>query len=144
MGALLERDDVVAGLHVGDTLANRLNDTSSLVPENNGEVALRVLARECVRIWRSCQRLCASASLLRFATRLTCVADTSVVDLDTDFMGLRRGDLDVLDGQLLAGLPGDGGLAGNSLKNIKRRLEHLNSAAKPEIPALSRTAVAMM
>jgi hypothetical protein len=43
------------------------------------------------------------------------VANASVVDLDTDFVSLRRSDLDVLNGEVLAGLPGDGGLAGDSL-----------------------------
>lgn len=40
----------------------------------------------------------------------TCVADTGVVDLDADLMGLWRGNLDVLDGEGLASTPGDCGL----------------------------------
>jgi hypothetical protein len=43
------------------------------------------------------------------------VANTSVVDLDTDFVSLGRSDFDVLNRKVLAGLPGDGGLAGDSL-----------------------------
>jgi hypothetical protein len=38
------------------------------------------------------------------------MADTCVVDLDTDFMRSRRSDLDVFDGQVLAGFPGNRGL----------------------------------
>lgn len=45
----------------------------------------------------------------------TCVANTSVVDLDTDLVGLGRSNFNVLNGQRLAGLPGDGGLAGDGL-----------------------------
>lgn len=40
----------------------------------------------------------------------TSVADTSVMDLNADFVGLGRRNLDVLDGQRLASCPGDGGL----------------------------------
>lgn len=57
----------------------------------------------------------AIASLGVWAGSLTCVADTSVVNLDTDLVSLGRSDLDVLDAQLLASLPGDGGLAGDGL-----------------------------
>jgi hypothetical protein len=42
--------------------------------------------------------------------QLTRVTDTGVVYLDTDFVGFGRGNLDVFDDQILAGLPGDGGL----------------------------------
>jgi hypothetical protein len=38
------------------------------------------------------------------------MADTSVVDLNADLMGPRRPNLDILDAQVLASLPGDGGL----------------------------------
>ena len=45
----------------------------------------------------------------------TCVADTRVVNLNPNLVCLRRGDLDVLNAQLLPGLPGDGGLARDRL-----------------------------
>lgn len=48
----------------------------------------------------------------------TCVADTGVVDFDTDLVGLGRGNFDILDAQGLTGLPGDGGLASNGLQMI--------------------------
>jgi len=48
----------------------------------------------------------------------TCVADASVVDLDTDFMRLRRCNFDLLDREVLAGLPGNGGLAFDGLQRI--------------------------
>ena len=38
------------------------------------------------------------------------MANTSVVYLDADFVGLGWGYFDILDGQVLAGFPGDGGL----------------------------------
>lgn len=112
---LLESDDVVADLHIGDALAHGLDDTSTLMSQDDGERALRVLARECVRVW-TC-----SATLLRWATRLTCVADAGVVDLDTDLIRLWRCDLDVLDAQLLASLPGHGGLASDGLHGWARQ-----------------------
>lgn len=43
------------------------------------------------------------------------MANTSVVDLDTDLVGLGRSNFNVLDGQRLTGLPGDGGLTGDGL-----------------------------
>ena len=45
----------------------------------------------------------------------TCVADARVVDLDAHLVGFGRGDLDLLDAEVLAGLPGHGGQAGDGL-----------------------------
>jgi hypothetical protein len=86
---VLESNDVVAGLHVCDALTNGLNDTSTLVSKNDRESTLGVLARECVGI---------------------CVADTGVVDLNTDLVGLGGCNLDILDREVLAGFPGNGSL----------------------------------
>jgi len=47
----VESDDMVTGLHVGDALADGLNDTSTLVSEDDGESTLRVLARQGVGIY---------------------------------------------------------------------------------------------
>jgi hypothetical protein len=41
----------------------------------------------------------------------TCVADTSVEDLNTDLVGLWRSDLDIFDRKGLTGFPGDSGLS---------------------------------
>lgn len=43
------------------------------------------------------------------------MADTGVVDLDPDLVGLGRRHLDVLVAELLAGAPGDGRLASDGL-----------------------------
>lgn len=80
---------MVARLHVGDALSDRLDDTSTLVTQDDGEGTLGVLAGQGVCI---------------------CVADTCVVDLDTNFVGPRGGDLDVLNCKVLAGFPGNSGL----------------------------------
>lgn len=40
----------------------------------------------------------------------TCMADTGIMDLNTDFVGFWWCDLDVFKGEVLAGLPGDCGL----------------------------------
>ena len=85
---------MVARLDVGDALANRLDDARTFVSQDNGESTLGVLARQRVRV---------------------CVADTGVVDLDADLVGLGRRNLDVLNAQLLASLPGNGSLAGDGL-----------------------------
>ena len=42
---------MVAGLDVGDALTNGLDDTSTLVTEDNGEGTLGILAGERVGIW---------------------------------------------------------------------------------------------
>jgi hypothetical protein len=93
---LLESNNVVASLHVGDALADRLDNTGTLVSKDNGESTLGVLAGESVCV---------------------CVADTGVIDLDSDLASLGSGNLDVLNGQVLASLPGDGSLASNGLSN---------------------------
>lgn len=80
---------MVSGLYVCDALTNRLDDTSTLVPKDDRESTLRVLAGQCVGI---------------------CVADTGVVDLNTDFTSPWGEDLDILNGKVLAGLPGNGSL----------------------------------
>lgn len=80
---------MVTGLHIGDALTDRLDDTSTLVSQNDGESALGVFSGQSVGIR---------------------VADTGVVDLNADLMGLGRGDLDILDAEVLAGFPGNGRL----------------------------------
>jgi hypothetical protein len=44
---------VVARLYVCDTLTDGLDDTSTLVTEDNGESTLGVLSGQCVGIWRT-------------------------------------------------------------------------------------------
>lgn len=41
---------------------------------------------------------------------LTSMADSSVVDLDSDFVISRRADFDIFDREVLASFPGDSGL----------------------------------
>lgn len=45
----------------------------------------------------------------------TGVADTRVIDLNANFVGLGRGDLDILNRQILGSLPCDSGLLGSGL-----------------------------
>lgn len=87
----LESNNMVTGLHICDALTNRLDNTSTFVSKNDGESTLGVLARQCVGIG---------------------MAHAGVVDLDADFVGLGHANLDVLDGEVLAGFPGDSGLCG--------------------------------
>jgi hypothetical protein len=106
---------VVANLYICDALADGLDDTGTLVTEDNGERALGVLSGECVGIWRVLAGFPGSRSVLLgrdvwTGAELTGMADTGVVDLDADFIRLGWGNLDVLDGEILACFPGDCGL----------------------------------
>jgi hypothetical protein len=65
------------------------------------------------------------------------VANTSVVDLNSDLVGLGRSNLDVLNGERLAGLPGDGGLTGNGLAMASALRSH-------ELPIINSGASVMM
>ena len=53
------------------------------------------------------------------------MAHSRVVNLDADLVSLGRRDLDVLEGEGLAGLPGDGGLAGDGLRSARGALASL-------------------
>ena len=90
----VEQNHVVALLHVRDTLANRLHNTCTLVPENRGEATLRVRARERVHVR---------------------VAKARVRHTDTHLARLWRRNAHVLHAQRLARLPGDSGFAGDRL-----------------------------
>lgn len=108
---------MVAGLYTGNALADGFDNAGALVAKDDGEGALGVFAGEGVGIYEA-RNVSVWFSLRNMRERpvgLTCVADTGVVDLDADLVGLGRGDLDILDGQLLTGLPGDGGLASDGL-----------------------------
>lgn len=85
---------MVPHLDIVHALPDRLDNPAPLVPQDDGERALGVLARE------------------RVVVR---VADARPQDLDPHLARLGRGDLDVLDAEGLAGLPGDGRLAGDGL-----------------------------
>ena len=52
-------------------------------------------------------------------SHLTCVANTSVVNLHAHLVSLRGCNLDVLNREGLASFPGNSGLAGNGLKVAK-------------------------
>lgn len=54
-----------------------------------------------------------SSNLFAFRIR-TRMADTGVVYLNADFVGFRGSDLDVLDGEVFASLPGHSGLVAMS------------------------------
>lgn len=93
---------MVTGLHIRDTLTNRLDNTGTLVSKNDGEGTLGVLARQCVGIG---------------------MAHTGIVDLNADFVGSGHANLDVLDGEVLAGFPGDSGLWVGVSQRASRGLE---------------------
>lgn len=86
---------MVTGLHIGDALADGLDDTGTLVSEDDGESTLWVLTRKGVGIR---------------------VADTGVLDLNADLVGLGGSNLDILIAEWLASFPGDGSLASDGLK----------------------------
>lgn len=90
----VQGNDVIANLDIGHTLADALDDTSTLVSENDGESTLRISTRQGVGV---------------------SVADTGEGELDADLMGTGRQNLDILNRQRLAGLPGNGSLTGDGL-----------------------------
>jgi hypothetical protein len=90
----VESNDIVTGLHGSDTLADGLNDTGSLVTEDDGESTFGILSGECVGIR---------------------VANTSVKDLDANLVGLGRSNLDVFHGEGLPGAPRNRRLASDGL-----------------------------
>ena len=81
---VLEGNDMVAGLYIGDALTDGLDVSGTFVTEDDWEGTLGVLAGECVGI---------------------CVADTGVVDLNADFVCPGRKNLNLLDGEVFAGFP---------------------------------------
>jgi len=86
---------MITWLHAGDTLADGLDNSTTLVAQDNREITLRIHSTSCV---------------------LVGVANTSVEDVDTNFARFGRCDLDVLDDEWRIGLPSDGGFAGNNLR----------------------------
>ena len=149
-GDVLESHDMVAHLDVGHALADRLDDARALVSQDDGEGTLGVLAGECVGICGrrvvlvlySCVHVVRSGPirsspvqfrLLQSGLR-TCVADAGVVDLDAHLVGPRRQYLDVLVAELLAGAPGDGGLAGDGLRGV--RVSESRKRGAPEFSCL--------
>lgn len=93
LGSVARNDDVT-GLKRGNTLADRLNNTSGLVTKDGRELALGVMAVERVDV---------------------SVAESIRDNLDADFASLRRRDLHVRHIERLLCLPGNGGLARDRL-----------------------------
>jgi hypothetical protein len=97
---------MVSRLNTRHALTDRFDDTSAFVTEDNGESAFGVFAGEGVGI---CSQS-VSLFIYNFTRRKdthTGMADTSVVDLNAHFMCLGWRNLDVLDGEVLAGFPGN-------------------------------------
>jgi hypothetical protein len=102
---ILKRDNVISRLDRGDPLANRFYDSSTLMAENDWECSLGVLSRQSIRICRGNQ-LSQSQSVRKWCkSRRTGMADTGVVDFNSDFVGFWRGNFDILDGEIFACLP---------------------------------------
>ncbi len=78
---------MVAGLHVGDLLADFLDDTGRFVSEDRGR-GIRIKSVDEMQV---------------------AVAHAAMRRLDENFAILRLVDLDVLDGQRLIGAMEDGG-----------------------------------
>lgn len=106
--SVLKCYNVVSGLDGGDPRADGLDDTGSFVSEDDGESALGVLAREGVGIYPI--SVCCSLPPRPSCNR-TCVANSSVVDLNADLVGLGCGNLNVLDRKRFPGFPCHGSLS---------------------------------
>lgn len=92
----IEGNDVISRLNIGHTLTYRFDDASTFVTENDGEGSFGILSGKSVRV---------------------CVANAGMVNLDTDFMSLGGCDLDIFDGERLAGTPGDRSFASDGLSD---------------------------
>ncbi len=84
----IERNHVIADSHRGDALAHRLNDAATLMTEDAGEYAFRILSGEGVGVG---------------------MANTGGDDTDQDLASLGRGDIHFDDLQGLVGAEGNGG-----------------------------------
>ena len=112
-GYLLESNDVISNLHVRNSFANRLHDTSSLVSENNGESTLGVLSRKCVCICQQSSTLHPkSPGKIAGCGYHTSVAHSSVMNLNSDLVCPRRQNLDILDDEVFSSFPCYGRLGG--------------------------------
>jgi hypothetical protein len=105
---ILESDDVVAHVDGGHAFADGLDNTGTLVTEDNGESTLGILAGESVGICGMSiivmlNRVFDSALFLFSVQKagqkagLTGMADTSVVDFNAHLTSLGGSDLDVLN-----------------------------------------------
>lgn len=102
---ILKRDNVISRLDRGDTLANRFYDSSALMAKYDWKCSLGVLSRQSIRICKGNQ-LSQSQSVRKWCqSRRTSMADTGVVDFNSDFVGFWRGNFDILDGEIFARLP---------------------------------------
>jgi hypothetical protein len=120
---ILESDDVVAHIDGGHTLADGLDNTGTLVTEDNWESTLGILAGESVGIcgMSIIVTLIGSEFVSAFVlfsvqkaglmAGLTGMANASVVDFNAHLTSLGGSDLDVLNGQRRAGLPGNSSLS---------------------------------
>ena len=102
---ILKRDNIISRLDRGDTLANRFYDSSTLMAENDWECSLGVLSRQSIRICKGNQLTQSQFERKRCKSRRTSMADTGVVNFNSDFVGFWRGNFDILDGEIFARLP---------------------------------------
>jgi hypothetical protein len=136
--SLLESDDIVARLDRGHALTHGLDNTSTLMSQDDWESTFGVLARECVCICSFHQPV-----FLRVVGCLrTRMADTRVMNLNADLVGLGWCDLDVLDAEVLASFPGDGGLSSVSRK-LQARSDSSTYLAGDGLPSTSVSFVEM-
>lgn len=97
---------MISRLNIGHTLTYRFDDASTFVTENDGEGSFGILSGKSVRVLRN--RVSELPNIQnQCRAELTCVANAGMVNLDTDFMSLGGCDLDIFDGERLAGTPGD-------------------------------------
>ena len=90
----VQRNHMVAHLNTGDAFTDRFNNTATFVTQNRREDTFRIITRQSERVG---------------------MAYAGGDDLHTDLTCFRRCDLYFFNGQRLAGFPGNGSAAGNSL-----------------------------
>jgi hypothetical protein len=93
-----------------DAFADRFNNAGAFVAEDNGEGTFGVFPGERVGVcWDGVSGLVFGSRALSW--RQTSMANPGIVDLDADFMGFWRGNLDVFNGEVFACFPRHSGLS---------------------------------
>ena len=120
---------MIADFDVGNAFTNGLHDSTTFVAADYWESTFGIFTRKSVRI-----SMADLAKLVRHTWKIDRTAFTakywkaetytSPEDLDSDFMGLGRGDFNIFNGQLSSSFPGNGSLPRSQLPIPRSGIRH--------------------